>query len=329
MPMSRAGAGIAPGHGVVPPGAAARLPQRAEDGIARAVDVQDRAQLLHPGGRDEFGRHALQGVGVRGAQVAAHLVVGLRQHHHAAGAEHDVVVQVLAQRLVEAARLFVDRGRGVLQVVRPDDRGVAPGVAAAKPALFDDRDIGDAVVLAKVIGGGQTMPPGADDDGVIGGFRFGRGPGAFPAHVVAQRLAGDGERPNSVSSGPHHGLNGAGSADRVGVERLRDIAAPASGTIGKIATFAKVSHGRGEAVGRGRPCGRMPLSWRRQNHYVARDMQGGGIGQVMANAGFWALAVVLAAVVLAILVAGRAAWRGPRAARCGGHRDLQGPVGRD
>ncbi|AZL60539.1 c-type cytochrome biogenesis protein CcmI [Tabrizicola piscis] len=58
----------------------------------------------------------------------------------------------------------------------------------------------------------------------------------------------------------------------------------------------------------------MPLSWRRQNHYVT-GMQGGGIGQVMANTGFWALAVVLAAVVLAILVL---------AARRGGTRGLRG-----
>ncbi len=44
-------------------------------------------------------------------------------------------------------------------------------------------------------------------------------------------------------------------------------------------------------------------------------MQDGGIGQVMANTGFWALAVVLAAVVLAILVL---------AARRGGTRGLRG-----
>ena len=160
--------------------------------------------------RDQFGLHALQRVGVDGAQVAAHLVMGLAQHQQAAGAEHDVVVQVLAQRLVQAAGLFVDRGRGVLQVVRADDRGVAAGVAAAEPALFDDRDIGDAVVLAKVVGGGKAVAPGADDDRVIGGFRFRRGPGAFPAHVVAELPRGRWQRPNNASSGPLVGRDWAG-----------------------------------------------------------------------------------------------------------------------
>lgn len=108
-----------------------------------------------------------------------------------------------------------------------------------------------------------------------------------------------------------------------GVERLRVIAAPDSGTIGKFATFAKLS--QAGAAGRWddpaclrqwvRLCrGALPLSWRGQNHYVTAERQD-GIGQGMANAGFWALAVVLCAVVLAILVA---------AARRGGARGNRG-----
>ena len=177
----------------MPGGAAARLVERAEDRVAGSVDVDDRHQFLHPLRRDPFGLHALQGVGVNRAQVAPHLVMGLAQHQEAAGGEHDVVVQVLAQRLIEAAGLFVDRGRGVLQVVRTDDGGVPPGVAAAEPALLDHRDIGDAVVLAEVVGGGEAVSPCPHDDRVVGGLGFRRGPGAFPTHVVAECFAGDGK----------------------------------------------------------------------------------------------------------------------------------------
>lgn len=46
----------------------------------------------------------------------------------------------------------------------------------------------------------------------------------------------------------------------------------------------------------------MPLSWQGGNHYVT-VLRNGWIGQGMANAGFWALALMLAAVVLAILFA--------------------------
>ena len=202
----RTGAGIAPGHGVMARGAAARLPQRPQHRIARAVDVQDRAQFLDAGGADEFGHHPLQRIGMGGAQIAAHLMVGLGQHHDTARREHDVVVQILAHRLVQRAGLFIDRGGGVLQIVRPDDRGVAAGVAAAKPALFDDGDIGDAVVLAKVIGRGQPVAARADDDRIVGRLGCGRGPGLFPAQMMGQRLAGQGKDRIAFHGAPFPGL---------------------------------------------------------------------------------------------------------------------------
>ena len=84
---------IAPGHGVMPPGAAARLVERTEDRIARPTDVHDRHQLLHLFRGDPLRLHPLQQVGMHRAQVAPHLVMRLRQHQQAAR-EHDVVVQV-------------------------------------------------------------------------------------------------------------------------------------------------------------------------------------------------------------------------------------------
>jgi hypothetical protein len=45
-----AGAGVAPGHGVVARGAAAGLPEGAQDRVARPLDVDDGAELLDRGG---------------------------------------------------------------------------------------------------------------------------------------------------------------------------------------------------------------------------------------------------------------------------------------
>jgi hypothetical protein len=84
-PHVRTGPRIAPGDRVMARGAAARLPQRAQNRVARPVEVDDRAQFLDPAGADEFGRHPLQRIGMGGALVAADLVFRLGQHHHAAG----------------------------------------------------------------------------------------------------------------------------------------------------------------------------------------------------------------------------------------------------
>ena len=181
---------IAPGHGVVAAGAAARLVVGAEDRIAAVgIVVDDRHDLLHLGRRDHAAVEAGEPVGVRGALEGAELVLGLAQHEHAARGEHDVEVQLLRQVLVERASELVDGDRRVLEVVGADDRGVAPGVAAAEPALLDHRDVGQLVVLGEVVGGGEAMAAGADDDRVIFRLGLGRTPGAFPILVVVHRVA--------------------------------------------------------------------------------------------------------------------------------------------
>ena len=81
------------------------------------TESQDIAKFFDPLGGEEFGGRALQVVGHDGALIAAHFGLGLGQHHDAAGREHDVVIQLLAKRLVKAARFLVDRGGGVLKIV--------------------------------------------------------------------------------------------------------------------------------------------------------------------------------------------------------------------
>ena len=81
--------------------AATLLPKTTQNRIARPIDVDDRDQLFDLFRPDKIGLHTLQPVCVGGTQVAAHLVVGLRQHDHAARAEHDVIVQVLAHGFIQ------------------------------------------------------------------------------------------------------------------------------------------------------------------------------------------------------------------------------------
>ena len=122
-----------------------------------------------------------------------HVVDVVCQHHDAALGEHDVVVQVLGKTFPQLDGVIVDAGGLVIEIVGTDDRGIAAGIAAAKPALFQHRDIGDAVFLGKIVGGGEAVAAGADDDDVVGGLRFGAYPLLFPPLVVAQGFAGNGK----------------------------------------------------------------------------------------------------------------------------------------
>ena len=125
------------------------------------------------------------------ALISAHLVMRLRQHHHATRAEHDVIVEILAHRLIQRARLFIDRSRGVLQVIGANNCRVAACVATAQPAFFNHRHIGDAEILAQIIGSGQAMPTSANNHHVIGFFCLGIAPGTAPTAVLTHRLTRD------------------------------------------------------------------------------------------------------------------------------------------
>jgi hypothetical protein len=89
--------------------------------------------------------------------------------------------------------VLVDRDALVEQVVRPDDRGVAPGVAAADPALLDDRDVGQSVLGREVVGGAESVPAAADDDRVVGGLRLGLAPLLAPVAMPREAPPQQGE----------------------------------------------------------------------------------------------------------------------------------------
>lgn len=55
-------------------------------------------------------------------------------------------------------------------------------------ALFDHRDVGQAVVLGEVIGGGKSMTTTTDDDRIVRRFRYRLTPHRLPVLVAAQCL---------------------------------------------------------------------------------------------------------------------------------------------
>ena len=93
--------------------------------------------------------------------------------------------QSLTAWLVDACAL-------VPEVVGADDRGVAAGVAAAEPALLEHRDVGDAVLLGEIVGGGQAVAAGADDDHLVARLRLRAAPGRCPVLVTGESVSREG-----------------------------------------------------------------------------------------------------------------------------------------
>ncbi len=172
----------------MPGDASAPLDRCAEHRVA-AVQVDRRLDGLDLRGRQEFGVDAVQPVRVHAALGVAHVLQRVREVHHAALAEHHVVVQVLRQPFPQLHRLLVQRGRFVPQIVRAHDRRVARGIAAADPALLEHRDVGDAVLLREVVRGCQAVPAAADDHDVVLALRLRTLPLPLPVLVVRQAVA--------------------------------------------------------------------------------------------------------------------------------------------
>ena len=82
-------------------------------------------------------------------------------------AEHDVVVQVLAETLPKFERLLVEQCCFGPEIVGANDRGVASGIAAADPAFLQHRDIREPMLFGQVVGGRQSMPAATDDDDIV------------------------------------------------------------------------------------------------------------------------------------------------------------------
>ncbi len=205
-PARVGGARVAPGNGIVARGAAARLHEAADDRVARAIRaVEQRHEVADLVAAHQLGVDAIQPHGIAAALEGVELGGRVREVEHAALAEHDVEVELGAQALPELERELVEMGVGLEPVVRAHDRGVAPGVAAAEPALLEHRDVGDAVLLGEVVGGRQAMAAATHNHDVVSRLRLGAAPGRGPARMVAQRIARQAEegigQPNRRQAG--------------------------------------------------------------------------------------------------------------------------------
>ena len=187
------GARIAPGDGVVARGAAAGLPDAAVRQVARVERLghqrQPPADLV---GSPELGVDAVELHGVGDAGGDFELRRRVRHVEDAALAQHHVEVELARQSLVEPQREIVERNRFRPKVVRAHDRGVASGVAAAEPTLFDDAHSGPAVVLGEIIGRRQPVAAAADDDKIVRRLGPCLAPGRRPARGAAKTFAQQG-----------------------------------------------------------------------------------------------------------------------------------------
>ena len=88
--------------------------------------------------------------------------IGMGERQMAALGIEDVEVELAGEAAEQADRLVVEPHPFGRQVVGTDDSRVARRVAAAEPALVEHRDVGDAVILGEIVGGGEPVPAGAD-----------------------------------------------------------------------------------------------------------------------------------------------------------------------
>ena len=117
------------------------------------------------------------------------LGVRMGEVEHAALAEHDVEIELGAQAFPKLERELVKTRIRRQHVVGAHDRRVAPGVAAAEPALLEHGHIADAVLLGKVVGGREPMAPTSDDDDVVARLGCRIAPSARPVPVAGHRVA--------------------------------------------------------------------------------------------------------------------------------------------
>src|SRR5262249_49311065 len=189
------GAGEAPGDGVVPRRAGATLHHAAEDRIAhRSIAIEDRDLGQYLIARQQLGIDAVEAERGETAADLAHLMAAVRERYEPALREHHIVVELLGEPFPQLQRMLVEMRAVVPEIVGAHDRSIAPGIAAAEPALLDHRDVGNAVILGKVIGGGEPMPAAADENHLIGGSGCGIAPGRRPAAMALDRLAEEAQK---------------------------------------------------------------------------------------------------------------------------------------
>src|SRR5699024_6285733 len=132
----------------------------------------------------------------------AQRAVVVRQGEVPALGEHDVVVQLGGEVLVELDGAVVEADPLGGEVVRAQDGGVPPGASAAQIPAVEHGDVPDPVVHREVVGGGEAVEAAADDHDVVAGAQL-------PV-VPHLRPVGAGEPPGHHVRGGEAGAEGAG-----------------------------------------------------------------------------------------------------------------------
>ena len=158
---------VTPHHRVVADDAARRVVQRGLNrGVGVRTDVHGRHHAFDLVRKDQAAVHVEQGVVLGPQTQAVHAGVGMRQREMPDLGEQDVEIHFLRQGFVQAQTLGVERNGLRGAVIGAQNGGVPAAVAAADVAAVDDRDVGHAL-FAEVVGRGQAVHAGTDDDDVV------------------------------------------------------------------------------------------------------------------------------------------------------------------
>ena len=123
---------------------------------------------------------------VAAARKGVALAVGMYKIDDAALRVHDVVVQVLFQAFPQLQRMRVKFRVAGQHVIGPDDGGIAPDIATAKIAFFENGNIAQPMHLGQVMRRCQTMATAANQHDVIFCLGFGVAPVRSPSFVSCQ-----------------------------------------------------------------------------------------------------------------------------------------------
>jgi len=164
----------------------ALLHGRAGDRKARVVVIQMRNFGLQRGQIPQLAVGTGESHGVVSTRGGVARSRAVKQGDVMALAEHHIVIQVVAQVFPQLERVLVELAVTRHHVVGAHNGRVAPGVATTEPALFEHRDIAQAVIFGEIVGRGQAVKASADDNNIIGFLRFGITPLAGPALVSTQ-----------------------------------------------------------------------------------------------------------------------------------------------
>ena len=138
---------------------------------------------------DDLGVDADKPIRVYATLDVTHVLQAVADVVDATLAEHDVVIQVLAEPLPELHGLLVQQRRLGPKIVGANDGRIAAGIAAADPALLENGHVAHAMHFREVVRRREAVAASADDDRVVVLLRFGAPPRFRPVAIVANCVA--------------------------------------------------------------------------------------------------------------------------------------------